>query len=107
MNIDVFMEAKELYERYRMCEVLMADMSSPESSKGYAYKERLAKFVAAFQSQFMEFLQKQMETTGMAFEELSDCKCGDTPDNPETPETPVEPENPDENGGTVEPDAGE
>lgn len=104
MNVDVFMEAKELYDKYQICEVLMNDMSSPESSKSYKYKERLASFVAAFQSQFMEFLQKQLERTGMAFEELSDCKCGDIP---ETPETPVEPENPDENGGAVKPDAGE
>lgn len=110
MDIDVFMEAKELYDRYKLCEELMANMSDPESPKGYAYKERLAKFVETFQPQFMEFLQKQLETTGMAFEELSDCKCGDAPENPETPETPetpVEPEKPVENGGAVESDAGE
>lgn len=101
MDIDVFMEARELYDRYKLCEELMSDMSDPESSKGYAYKGRLAKFVEAFQPQFMEFLQKQLETTGMAFEELSDCKCGNMP------EKPVEPEKPDENGGAVEPDEGE
>lgn len=101
MNIDVFMEAKELYERYKMCEVLMTDMSSPESSKGYAYKERLAKFVAAFQSQFMEFLQKQMETTGMAFEDLSCCNNNDSDQVPEIPDRPKD------DGGNTEADQGE
>ena len=91
MRIDTFLEAKELYEKYQLCETVLKYLSDDDEPKGQKYLETLRMFVNVFPNDFMMFVHERMESVGMQFEELTDCKCGDTSEVPEEPSEPKEP----------------
>lgn len=87
MNIDVFNEATELFNKYKLCQDVMAWLSNEEAVKGQKYKEALAKFVETFKGDFMMFVHERMTASGEAFENLHDCDCNKQPE--EKPEEPT------------------
>lgn len=88
MRLDVFNEATELYNKYKLCEEVLEYLSDEEAVKGQKYKETLAKFAETFKSEFMMFVHERMTASGEAFENLKCCDC-DKP-NEENPDTPPE-----------------
>lgn len=93
MDIDVFKEATELYNKYKLCEEVMEYLSDKEATKGLKYKETLATFVETFEGEFMAFVHERMTATGEAFEECGKCNCDNCPAEegpmPEEPKKPV------------------
>lgn len=90
MNIDVFNEATELYNKYKLCEELMENLTAEDSTKTQKYKELLSQFADTFKGEFMMFVHERMTACGEAFEELHDCDCNKQPN--EQPENPEEDE---------------
>lgn len=93
MNIDVFNEATELYNKYKLCEDVLEYLSNEASVKGMKYKETLVKFVETFKPEFMMFVHERMTASGEAFEECGKCTCDNCPAE-EEPTTPTEPKEP-------------
>lgn len=93
MRLDVFNEATELYNKYRLCEEVLEYLSNEETVKGQKYKETLAKFADTFKSEFMMFVHERMTASGEAFEECGKCTCENCPVE-EEPTTPTEPKEP-------------
>lgn len=91
MDIDVFNEATELYNKYKLCEEVLEYLSNEESVKGQKYKETLAKFAETFKSEFMMFVHERMTASGEAFEECGKCTCDNCPveEEPEQPTPPI------------------
>lgn len=75
MDIDVFNEATELYNKYKMCESLMATLSNEKAVRGQKYKDALAKFAETFKGEFMMFVHERMTACGEAFEDCGKCDC--------------------------------
>lgn len=88
MRIDVFNEATELYNKYKLCEEVLEYLSNEEAVKGQKYKETLAKFAETFKLSFMMFVHERMTASGEAFENLKCCDCDKQ--NEENPDTPPE-----------------
>lgn len=93
MNIDVFNEATELHNKYKLCEELLGYLSNETFVKGQKYKELLAKFADLFKGEFMMFVHERMTACGEAFEECGKCTCENCPseEEPTPPEEEKEP----------------
>lgn len=91
MNIETFFEARDLYEKYQLCEKMMEYLSDEDSTKGQKYLETLKQFVDAFKMEFMTFVHERMEAVGMQFEDLH---CPEHTEQPDTPTPPTEEKDP-------------
>lgn len=91
MNVETFFEARDLYEKYQLCEKVLEYLSDEESVKGQKYLETLKQFVDTFRMKFMMFVHERMEAVGMQFEELH---CPEHSEQPDTPEPPTEEKEP-------------
>lgn len=91
MNIETFFEARDLYDKYQLCEKVMEYLSDEESVKGQKYLETLKQFVETFKMEFMTFVHERMEAVGMQFEDLH---CPEHSEQPEVPTPPTEPKEP-------------
>lgn len=89
MKINTFLEARELYDKYTLCETVLKYLSDEEIPFGQKYLETLKIFVNTFQSDFMMFVHEKMTACGEAFEALQCCD-----EQPETPTPPSEPKEP-------------
>lgn len=89
MNVETFFEARDLYDKYQLCEKVMEYLSDEESVKGQKYLETLKQFVDAFKMEFMMFVHERMEAVGMQFEDLH---CPEHSEQPDTPTPPTEEE---------------
>lgn len=84
MNVDTFLEARDLYDKYKLCETVLEYLSDEDSVKGQKYLETLKTFVNTFPNDFMMFVHQRMEAVGMEFEAIH---C---PEHSES-EAPIEP----------------
>lgn len=88
MRLDTFFEARDLYDKYQLCEKVMEYLSDEESVKGQKYLETLKQFADAFKMEFMTFVHERMEAVGMQFEDLH---CPEHSEQPDVPTPPTEP----------------
>lgn len=91
MNVETFFEARDLYDKYQLCEKVMEYLSDEESVKGQKYLETLKQFADAFKMEFMMFVHERMEAVGMAFEAVH---CPEHSEQPDTPTPPTEEKDP-------------
>lgn len=70
MNIDTFLEAQQLYNKYSLCESLFEYLSDDDKPQGQKYLETLKMFVNVFPNDFMMFVHNKMQEIGSQFEEL-------------------------------------
>lgn len=93
MRLDTFFEARDLYDKYQLCEKVMEYLSDKESVKGQKYLETLKQFTDAFRMEFMMFVHERMESVGMQFEDCGKCTCENCPAD-EEPAPPTEDKEP-------------
>lgn len=91
MNIDTFLEARELYDKYKLCETVLEYLSDEEKPQGQKYLETLKAFVNTFQSDFMMFVHERMQAMGMEFESIH---CPEHSEQPDAPVPPTEEKEP-------------
>lgn len=70
MNVDTFLEAKDLYDKYSLCESVLEYLSDEDLPQGQKYLETLKMFVNVFPNDFMMFVHNKMLEIGAMFEEL-------------------------------------
>lgn len=91
MNVDTYLEAKEMYDKYTLCETVLKYLSDEDTPKGQKYLETLKEFVNAFPSEFMMFVHKRMNICGEMFESIH---CPEHSEQPEESMPPSEPKEP-------------
>lgn len=95
MNVNTFFEARELYDKYILCETVLEYLSDEDKPQGQKFLETLKTFVNVFQGDFMMFVHNKMIEVGEQFESIHCPEHSDSglvpPPLPEVPKEPVFP----------------
>lgn len=73
MDIETFNTATELYNRYKLCESVLENITDKDTSIGPKFKELLVQFVKEYEGDFLMFVHTKMTEAGEAFEDLHCC----------------------------------
>lgn len=95
MNVNTFFEARELYDKYCLCETVLEYLSDEDKPQGQKFLETLKTFVNVFQGDFMMFVHNKMIEVGEQFESIHCPEHSDSglvpPPLPDVPKEPVFP----------------